>query len=114
MADTRGVNSIKAGMLNRKIQFIRQSKTNRDSFGAPSASWEVVLTVRAHRVQQRAWEVFQAGTDRDGQITIWLMRYSATPQLSDKVRYAGKDYKIIGFQEIGTKKGLQVITEYVA
>ncbi|WCR09580.1 head-tail adaptor protein [Paracoccus stylophorae] len=104
---------MRAGKLQARIQIERLELLVNDN-GTARQRWLPILTTRA--------EVKEASTDEfllnqivgDKNRAVFLIRWPVqTITTADRLTYAGRAWNIVGLQEIGRRRGLEIRCEAV-
>lgn len=102
---------MQAGKFNRKISIEAYTEI-KDAYGMPVETWAVLHDLFANMRTSNAREVFQSDQIQNLKTAVFTIRY--LPGIDEKMRIVceGKTYMIDGIQEIGRRKGLQIVAEW--
>lgn len=102
---------MQAGNYNKKITLEQYTET-RDEYGGVIETWAVAKTMFANMRVRSAREVFQSDQLQNYKTAVFTIRYTSGIDEQMRVVCEGKTYKIEGIQEIGRRKGFQIIAEW--
>jgi SPP1 family predicted phage head-tail adaptor len=99
---------MRAGLLDRTITIERHVET-LDVYGVPTATWNVIATLRAELLHN---ETPEAVTNGGANESIQALRTFRTRFVDvndhDRIIYQGAAYDIIDVVEIGRRRGLEI------
>lgn len=103
---------MQAGAYNKKIIIEAYAETSKDEYGMPIETWSTVKTMFANMRTRSAREVFQSDQTQNEKTAVFTVRYVSGIDEKMRVVCDGKVFTIDGIQEIGRRKGLQIIAEW--
>jgi SPP1 family predicted phage head-tail adaptor len=99
---------VRAGRLDRTIAIERMGAAVLDADRVPSSAWTTVATLPAEFVQISADEFLAGGGTASAKVVIFRIRFRDDLEESDRVRFNGRTFGIIGLTEIGRREGLEI------
>lgn len=98
---------MRAGELDRRIT-IERAVVTTDPFGGEQRAWAPLHTVWAQALPISDGERWRAG-EVAAQVTHrFRIRWGAGVEPTDRIRYDGKVYEIVGVKEIGRRVGQEI------
>lgn len=102
---------MRMGLFDRRITFLRAA-TTRDALNAPTVAWsEPITKAWARRLKGEVSETDEAGQMVPQVQSTWHVRWSskaATVTANDRFAFGGRQYRIIGIDEIDRRKTLEI------
>lgn len=108
---------MKAGALDRAVVIQRQGVPVDDGYTMTPGAWATLATRKAMRIVSRGREVFeQQGVDAEVPMTFVLRDDSVTRSITpkDRVLFGGRLYDIKSVNEIGRRRGIEIVGVAVA
>jgi len=103
---------MKAGALDRSVTILRQGAPVDDGFQTLPGAWGTLAVRKAQRITSRGREVFEnQGIDALVPMTFVFRDDSVTRNIvpTDKLLYGLKGYDIKSVNEIGRRRGVEVV-----
>ncbi len=101
-----------AGTLDRRITLMRET-VSYNSLGEPVEAYEDFSEVWARVRFDSVGEQFTDDAIRAKKFVGFVIRYRTDITEKDRIRFDGKQYRIVGVTELGRRKGLELSTEFV-
>jgi SPP1 family predicted phage head-tail adaptor len=104
---------VAAGILNRRVDVLREVETGRDPLNVPVKAWQTMRTVWAARSAKGESEAFDDATgQRVARRTVtFTMRFTTDLSETDRLRCEGVTYNVVGIRELGFRDSLEVTAE---
>ena len=104
---------MRSGTLDREIIVQRSVTTLADS-GAPRETWSTIVTLRAQLVANGTSEEEMAAGAVDQTSLALKTRFFDSIALGDRILYQGQPFELRSLQEIGRRRGLELLCKKFA
>lgn len=99
---------MRAGNLDRTITIERMDAGALDADRVPTSTWATVATLRSQVVEASADEFLSGAGVELAETILFRIRWTDDALATDRVRYAGRVYGILGLVELGRRRGLEI------
>lgn len=99
---------MRAGSLRHEITIERSVDYVRPS-GDVGQVWEQIGCLRAELRQNTANEFLNGTLEGTSQKAVFVVRWNDRIKVGDRILHDGKTWQIVGLEEVGVKRGLEIM-----
>lgn len=99
---------MRAGSLDRTISIERVDAAALDADRVPTSAWTAIAELPAQVVTADADEFLSGAGVESAETILFRIRWTNDVRTTDRIRYAGRAYGVLGLVEIGRRRGLEI------